>query len=165
MNAINLKKSVSKTKKHPFMVKVLAYKNKLVLTPSCHEVREEWVPCGGNYLGSVILNSKQHLQVSQKALDLMSKIRRSNDDIGDIGWWKCTNGNFAFSWLGAIYRIIDPKTAEGDRNFAIHQDACTIIPNRIPQEVIDGFNNKDINPKRKEYMWKMPYSTTFDGDE
>lgn len=146
-----------KIDKNNFHVKVLAHKGKIVTFPSNHEKSKVFFPTGGTNLGCVVLDSKKHLHASKEALDLMNKIKTNNDCIGDLGWWKCNDDKYAFSWFGAIYRIIDPKNCEAARDFKVFQNECTIIPNDVPKEIIDGFKAKN-----RMMLWKKPFSTTLD---
>lgn len=93
-------------------VKVVAYKGLIVIEPIEPEkgasAKEGWVPMGPERLGSVLCKTKGRLGVSREAFDLLKQIPRGTDCIGDIGWWECGDGSHAFSWFGAIYRVIDP---------------------------------------------------------
>jgi len=156
--------SKTKTKKptkkaNPFTVNIFAIDGKIVFCPSSHKKNKGFFPTGNDNLGCVVINSKEMVKVSKEALSLMRRIRKNRDAIGDIGWWKCDDGKFAFSWFGAIYKVMDPKTAEGDRDFNVHEDQCTIIPNSPPQEVIDG-----MKIKNNYGMWRKPFSLSFEGD-
>jgi hypothetical protein len=122
-------------------VKIVAYKGYLVLVPNNPAdgigKPEGWYPTGDDRMGCVILDTKSRLGVSEEAFNLMKNIKTNHDDFGDISWWECDDGTWAFSWFGSIHRIINPATAEGDREFRIinlMKEVCTIIPNDVPEE-------------------------------
>lgn len=148
-------------------VKVVAYKRRIVVVPDEPEKniskdKNLWWPTGGPkgyVLGCVVGDTKNQLGISQEALDLMEGIQRNHDDIGDISWWECHDGTHAFSWWGSIYRIIDPLTAEADRDFHLKPSivcACTIIPNDVPEEA-----KKVLDTEEDPVSWKEPHSIKY----
>jgi hypothetical protein len=118
------------------IVRVFASGPFLLFCPSEAKKTRDFYPTNnrGN-LGCVLINSKKQLQVSEEALKLMEKIQLNGGSLGDISWWKCEDKTCAFSWFGAIFRIMDYKDCEGDRDFRIHRDHCTIIPNDLTKEM------------------------------
>jgi hypothetical protein len=95
-----------------------------------------WYPTGGDRIGCVLLDTKRQLGVSEEALSLMRRIPRNRDSFGDISWWACDDGTHAFSWLGAIHKVLDPLNIEASRDFHItdrSRSLCTIIPNEVPE--------------------------------
>ena len=128
------------TNSHP-KVQVVAFKDKLVFVPFEPEkdITLEWWPTGGLYgdrLGCVLGDSERMLGVSNEALRLMKKIPRNNDSIGDIDWWLCDDGKYAFSWFGSIHRVIHTNNAQAPQNFVVKPDRCRIISNELPEEAI-----------------------------
>ncbi len=140
-------------------VKVVAYKNHLVMIPQEPEkgIGKGWYPTGSeDRLGCVLTDSKKNLGISKQALQIMQQVKRNQDAVGDLGWWRCDNGKYAFSWWGALYRIIDLK-AEGARDFQVHSDQCTVIRNTVPKAAklaIDA--NLERSEKKKHYHWALP---------
>ena len=66
----------------------------------------------------------------------------------DIDWWECeprVEGEekyFAFSWLGGLFRILDP-TSEGviaGRNFAVREGKYSVTGNYVPQGAMDAID-------------------------
>lgn len=117
-------------------VKVTAYKGQIVIDTANPEkdVDDFWYPTGRGRMGCVLLNTERYLGVSKEAIELMKGIRRNHDAIGDIGWWKSDNQGYCFSWWGPIYRVIDPTSAEGDRDFFVQEGKYIEIPNDVPQD-------------------------------
>lgn len=143
-------------------VQVVAYKNHLVIVPHEPEkgIEDGWYPTNKHRFGCVITDTKKNLGVSEEAFELMKSIKRNHDAIGDIGWWECDDGTHAFSWFGSVHRVIDPHTAEGDRTFRIVpslKDACTIIPNDVPEEAKLAFAAVEVEGD-EIYSWKEPSS-------
>lgn len=118
-------------------VSVFAHNGMIVMAPNEPEkdIENEWFPTNANRMGCVLCDTKNKLGVSQEALELMKTIQVGRDAIGDIDWWLCGDGKYAFSWFGSIYRVIDPKNAQSARGFKVYQNECTVIPNDLPDEV------------------------------
>jgi|GEM_PF-2010552 len=145
-------------------VRVLAHEGNLVMVPLAPEegIDDDWWPTGGDKMGCVVGDTRRRLGVSKEAIGLMRGIKRNRDAIGDIGWWRCHDGTYAFSWWGPIFRIIHPNDAEGSRDFATHPDQYVEIPNDVPPEVIEGCRKAAagemlLSGKAAETMWKMPF--------
>lgn len=121
-------------------VKVVAHKGHIVIIPHnpAEGIGEDggWHPTGGTKMGCVLVDTGKQLGVSQEALDLMPVVCRGRDDIGDIDWWACDAGYWAFSWWGPIYRVINPRTAIAARGFRTPAaDHYTLIANEVPADV------------------------------
>lgn len=143
--------------KSPFFVEVFAYKNFVIFAPSTPEEGKQWWPTTDDgRMGCVVGDSKKALRISQEALDLLNRIPAGRDCIGDIDWFKCDNNQYAFSWFGGIYRVIDTRDMGvcGARDYRIHPEQCTVIPNNPTKEMIAGAK------KAAETMWtwKSPFS-------
>jgi hypothetical protein len=143
-------------------VQIVAYKNRLIMVPNKPEegIGKDggWYPSGDGRLGCVVTDTKTRLGVSEEAFELMKGIKRNHDAIGDLSWWECDDGTYALAYFGSIHRVIDPETAEGDRDFRVTpsmRNACTIIPNDVPEEVKAVL---DAMKKDEEvYAWKEPH--------
>lgn len=108
-------------------------------------------------MGCVLADSKRDLQVSQEALDLMPEIDHNQDCIGDIDWWVCDDGSYAFSWWGPIFRIVEVYSCEAARGFKIYTDQCTIIPNKPTDEM-----KKACEADTDACYWRTPLTTDQD---
>ena len=113
----------------------------LVIIPHEPEKDQEdgWYPSNLDRGGCVIADTEKNLGISVEAFDLMQTIKRNNDSVGDISWWACDDGTHAFSWWGAIYRVIDPNDSEAPRDFYVNNimwSVCTKIPNDVPPEAM-----------------------------
>ena len=76
------------------------------------------------------MDSARNVGISAEALELLRKVRRGHDDLGDIDWFR-TGTKAAFCWLGGPYRIVDPNKAEGSRSFGIFE--YVQIANDVPE--------------------------------
>lgn len=144
-------------------VRIVAYKNRIVCVPSEPEkdIGNGWYPTGQGRLGCVITDTKKSLGISEEALKLMKSISPNRDAIGDISWWEVNDGTHAFAWWGSVHRVINPSTAEGDRDFKLTQTlrkACTIIPNDVPDEA-----KAVLDSEEDPHFWKEPHA--FDSSE
>lgn len=136
-------------------VRVVAHKGKIVIVPRdpAEGIENRWWPTGGSRLGCVLGDTKSNLGVSQEALDLMRQVENGRDAIGDLDWWWCNDETYAFAWWGPIFRIVDPAASQGARNFKIHPEQCTIIPNEVPEKARQVI---DANPEAA--IWDEPRS-------
>jgi hypothetical protein len=140
-------------------VKIVAYNNKILICPNrpFEDVGDHWYPVDDKgHIGSLLLNSSINLGVSNEALELMSQIQVGSDGIGDIDWYQ-SDGEGVFSWLCALYRVIDINSSIAARGYRIHADKCVIIENIITDEMINGIKQYD------GYRWKNPFSVTDSG--
>lgn len=144
-------------------VKVVAYNGRIVIVPlkPDKDLGDGWFPTGGGRIGCVVLDTQNSLGVSEDAFELMKRVPRNRDAIGDISWFSYEAGGsqespgYAFSWFGSIHRVLDPENSEGARDFRITdhlKNHCTIIPNDVPEAAklaIDAGEN---------YSWAEPKS-------
>lgn len=145
--------------KDDIKVKVLAYDGKIIFAPNkpFENINNDWFPVNDSGLiGSYLGYTKKNLGVSKEALELMTDIKNGNDGIGDIDWYQMSNGSYSFSWIGWLYRVMDPKDSIGARGFYTHKDECVIIENNVTEEMISGIN------KYKDF-WKLPQIVTQEG--
>jgi len=133
-------------------VRVVAYKGKLIIIPDKpnEDVENGWYPTGGDRLGCVLEDSTR-LGVSFAALEIMRLIRLNRDAVGDIDWWRCDDGKYAFSWWGPVFRIIDPERDEAARGFRPYEKECSIIPNEVPEEAKHMLSRQPMS-----VWWKEP---------
>jgi hypothetical protein len=127
------------------LVVVTAHKGILIIDARIKEEHPDWVPIGPGKIGCVLIDTKAHLGISKEALDLLEKIERSHDDIGDVDWFDSVHGK-CFAWLGSPKRFVNPDNTEGSRNHAVYRDDCTIISNVSDPEDIEAIVNF-MNPK------------------
>ena len=52
----------------------------------------------------------QHVQIQPEALDILKKVERSRDDIGDVDVFKADNGTVVFAFMGGPLRLITPES-------------------------------------------------------
>lgn len=150
-------------------VKVLAHKGMLVFnvdTPEQGVDGLSWSPVGDGRFGNAVKAVPELLGISKEALELMSRVKRCNDGVGDLMW-----SSGAFSWFGSIYRIMDPNKAEVARTFRITEGEYSEIPNEFtPSEMLRIEHAIRID----SYSWSwpsrlhekiengaMPYATMF----
>jgi hypothetical protein len=125
-------------------VRVVAYEGLIIIEPKDPEnnVGKDfgWIPMGQTRIGSVLCDTKKRLGVSHQAFELMRKIQVGRDCIGDIDWFACDDGTYAFSWFGPIYRVINLETSIAARSFHIIDkllETCTLISNDVPAEAVE----------------------------
>lgn len=89
-----------------------------------------------------VIGDTGHVGISEEAYALLSLVKRSGDAIGDIDIFKLDKGGYAFSTLGGMCSLIDPKMAEGGRTFVVPPLSCfQVIENNVPEgakEAIDS---------------------------
>jgi hypothetical protein len=132
-------------------VRVVAYNDKIVIITEKPEegIEDQWWPTGGSRMGCVLGDTKNKLGVSKEALELMKLVPVGRDAVGDIDWWKCDDGTYAFGWWGPIFRIIEPEVCQAAKKFLMnvapeHYAGQYIeIPNELPQEIKDKVDNSN----------------------
>lgn len=133
-----------------FYVEVFAHKGFLIINPSEPvEHKKFFWPTGKGRMGCVLGDTLRHLRVSKEALALMEKIKTNGDVTGDLDWWWCTDETYAFSWWGAIYRVVNVAKSEAGRNFRVFPNLCKIIPNKVTKEMGDACRDG-------VYYWRTP---------
>ncbi len=94
-------------------VKVFSYKGFVGISSSPESEGIIAHPGNGN-LG-VVCNAKD-VEISEEALELLKKVKKGNDDLGDIDVFKSSDGMIVFSWLGGYLRVLRPDSVEGSRD-------------------------------------------------
>ncbi len=152
--------------------RVVAYKGRIVIVPKepekdiTNKGPRIWWPTGGsnrNILGCVLGNSKEMLGISEEAVELLRKVKRGYDAIGDLDWWKCSDGNYAFSWWGPIYRIVNTELAEAARGFQVHEGQYLKIINQVPtaaKKVIDAYKEGE----KEKAVWNEPFFLEYNSN-
>ena len=74
--------------------------------------------------------------MSDKAYELLKTMKKSGDDIGDVSAYQTVKGNYCFSWLGGIKRLVNMDQAETSRE-GIAEIKYVSIPNKVPNEVFE----------------------------
>lgn len=74
--------------------------------------------------------------MSKEAFELVKTIKRGSDSIGDVDWWKCDNGDFAFSWFGGPQALKQANICETSRQFTVGD--FVEIPNDSPEGAIQA---------------------------
>lgn len=146
-------------------VKVVAYKKRLVIIPDEPEKAEVyWVPVGHGHVGSVVLDTSANLGVSEEALELLKQVECSNDDVGDVDWWFCIDGSYAFSWLGPLYGVIDPTKAEGSSQYNAHSKQHITIPNDVPEDAQRAIDDADAR-STPIHFWRKPLAINVEKED
>jgi hypothetical protein len=142
-----VKKLVAKVVAHEdsIFIELLTVKHKLVV-PTGFKFGK---PDHPGTFGTVILDSTR-IGMSDESIALMKKIRRGRDAIGDIEWFETAKGPNAFSWFGALHRVIHVPTSEGARGFRTFDGEYVRIANVVTDEM------KKADPKKG--MWRTPYA-------
>jgi hypothetical protein len=157
-------------------VRLVAHGEFLVCIPDEPEkdIGEMWVP-SGSYgperkhlrIGCVAIDTKNMLGVSEEALKLMDTIRRGHDSLGDIDWfpWDNESGKgHAFAWIGALYRLVHIPTCVSAQGFRNYRDACTIIPNEVPDDAMKAIlAGKDT--KREPTIFREPGEVQYTDED
>lgn len=124
-------------------VEITEYKNVLIIETLKPEKDDNFIPVTEpGKIGNVLMNTKEHLGISKKALKFIKKLKSSNDDIGEIDFWKTENGKSCFSWVGPLSRLVGPEAELSNMGF---QDVDFIeIPNKPPAGARKAINKKGI---------------------
>jgi len=66
-------------------------------------------------LGFVV--NASYVDISPDALDLIKKIKKSGDDIGEVDVYMAGNDDIVFSWLGGQWKMFKPEQITGSSEF------------------------------------------------
>ncbi len=127
-------------KRNEIKAKVVAYKGYLVIECMADKSEEDTCTLSvdhPSHVGQVIHNTKNHLGVSKQAVELLERVKRSGDDLGEIDFWKSDNDTWHFSWLGGIKRIVNPTDEEctGSNSYQVPNSSEYVsIENEVPKE-------------------------------
>jgi len=151
-------------------VRVVAYEGQIVICPIDYDqgINDAWWPTGGGKMGCVVGDSKQMLGVSKEAIELMHSVTLNRDAIGDLGWWRCDDGTYAFSWFGAIFRMVDPNSSEAARDFRVHDGQYIEIENTLPDDVkaqVDEALALDLTAWREPFRIEPDPYKNEDGED
>lgn len=91
-------------------------------------------PTAPGQLGFV-LDAKE-VEASEEALEVLRKVKRSGDDIGEVDVYRQDNGKVILSWLGGPRRPINPEIHTGSNSYdaTLLDGVVTIIPNSPPDD-------------------------------
>lgn len=133
-------------------VEVTEYKGQLCIrTINPNEKDPNFIPNGDGRIGCVLADTEHRLGISEEALEILRKIPKSPDAIGDVDAFRSARRP-VFSWLGNIYQIVHPKGASGSRDYNIDSIPFTIIENDSDlraMEVIDETEEFNSNNKKR----------------
>jgi len=114
--------------------KVTAHKGIIVIETKDPAADNDFIPAGGSRIGCVLINTKDRLGISGEALELLKKIPRSGDDIGEVDTFTSNKRGDVFTWLGPVCRLVDPVGASGSQTYDIGNIEFNIIPNEVPEK-------------------------------
>lgn len=124
--------------------KVTAHKGIIVIETKDPVADSDFIPAGGSKIGCVLANTKDRLGISGEALELLKKIPRSGDDIGDVDSFTSDKSGDVFTWLGPACRLVDPASASGSRTYDIGNIEFNTIPNEVPKRAAAAIDKKVV---------------------
>ena len=76
------------------------------------------------------------LTMNEDAKKLLSTIKKSRDDIGDVDMFVADDGIPVFSWLGGPMQVINPAKAEGSSSYDLKVlDLIPVVSTEIPESI------------------------------
>lgn len=96
----------------------------------------------------LVINAK-YIDISVTALEILKKIRKGHDGLGEIDVYKANDGTIVFSMLGGPLKIVNPRTCETSRDY----DPSLLVTCDnvdIPDGFIDYIDNSITNGDLKE---------------
>ena len=96
-------------------------------------------PTQPGQLGFVV--DADQVEIQPEALELLKKVKRSGDDIGDVDVFSADGGKVVFAWLGGPMRAMDPNEVEGSSTYdaGLLKSTEGVTP---PQDFIDFVNTQ-----------------------
>ena len=131
----------------PIYAEVTAYKNHIVVEYKTKESNDiVTTPFDTGSLGYVIADVG-FVAISKEAHELLSHVKRSHDDIGDIDIFELDKGGYAFGSFGGMYFIANVDEAEGSSSFVVPPlEEFQLMENNVP----DGAKDAIDNPREEE---------------
>jgi len=102
-------------------------------------------PTQPGQLGFVV--DADQVEIQPEALELLKKVKRSGDDIGDVDVFSADGGKVIFAWLGGPMRAMDHNEVEGSSSYDASLLKATegVTP---PKDFVD-FVNREIEENSK----------------
>lgn len=131
------------------LVSVHTYKGYLVISGPIDLEHKDWVPAGDGRIGCVLLQSGKHLEISEEALAVLRKVRRTHDAIGDVDWFGSDNDGLVFSWLGGPRTLkgigdIESGKLTGSRDFQVPgPEHYILVENNPPQAACEAIDKPE----------------------
>lgn len=72
-------------------------------------------PLNKGQLGFVV--DAKYVDIQPLALEILRKIRKSGDDIGDVDVYKTENDQIIFSWLGGPLKVLIHEEVSGSNSY------------------------------------------------
>lgn len=114
-----------------------------------------WHPKRPERYGSSIQNTKATLGISREALNLLYRIPRNHDAVGDV-MWESKGEGYSFTWWGPMFRIFHPWEAEMSRGSRVWADQYVEIPNDVPEKAVAFIEERTDG----SVMWDEPVEIT-----
>lgn len=89
--------------------------------------------------GQVVHDTAQHLGVSQEALALLQQVQRGTDDLGDVDWFRTSDGKASFGWIGGPYALKKPEDCEGSSSYEVLEHV--VVANEVPEGAMEAVDN------------------------
>lgn len=126
----------------PIYAEVTAYKNHIVVEYKTKKSNDiVTTPFDTGSLGYVVADVGC-VAISKEAHELLSHIKHSHDDIGDIDIFDLDKGGYAFGTLGGMYFIANVNEAEGSSSFVVPPlEDFQLIENNVPDGAKDAVDN------------------------
>lgn len=71
-------------------------------------------PTQPGQLGCIV--DLKYVVISREALDVLKKVKKSHDAIGDVMCWQCDDGMQCFGWMGGMKYLLHTN-ADADRDY------------------------------------------------
>jgi hypothetical protein len=123
----------------PIYTRITTHRGQLVIS---HEQRESneivTSPFDSSSMGFVI-GDTAYIGISAEAHEVLKTIRRGRGAIGDIDLFRTSDGLYALATLGGANVLVNPKDAEGSRDYQVPEIKWfQIIENEVPQGAVDA---------------------------
>ena len=118
---------------HNIKVAVTTYKNYIIIEPQSFEQDADFTPVTApGKIGSMLTNTKNRLGMSTEAVTLLSQLKESKDDLGDILMYEQS-----FGWLGNLYGLFhkDCTDLSPGSHVPEHQEIVNNPPQKAKEEI------------------------------
>ncbi len=122
-------------------VEVTCHEGILVINTTKEQQDKWFIPNTQGRFGCVLIDTEKHLAMSDEAFELLKKIRKGSDSIGDICTWESDQGP-CFSWIGGPKKLVQVNQCECSRDGIINFK-YNKIDNVIPPEALEAIVRSD----------------------
>jgi len=137
-----------------YIMKITTYRGFIVTEPFVDNDDNLVLPDGHNIIGTMVIDTENNLGMSSEAWEIIKKMERSGDDIGDFNAYHRDDNKDCVSWLGGPRKVVSPLS---DLPYCGVPDDLKFIeiPDETNPEIIEnylGWINDELIEETKQKL-------------